>query len=689
MSPYKRWLAVFLSASAGLLVVVMFALAESDDRQAVPEWTAKAKADLYSDPLPPAALARMGTLRFRHETYVNSVAYSPDGKRLASGAWSVIRLWDAATGEEVLSIDSPHRANGGVCFSPDGNIVATASSGCLQLWDSRTGKKLREQKYVRDSFSFSPDGKLVAGSSAEGYGPDYPYKLRVWEVATGKQHRSFDVDPSLVAFSPNGRLLVAGGGFVAKGPTKSLVLLDVKDGNKLATIEAPERWGATAVLFSPDGKLLFVNSGGWAIQVREVPSGKLVRELKGDTGGTNDSLAISPDGKILAVGRWLAGKPGRNGLLSLWDVAKGWETRRLPGNEAGHHAVAFSPNGRELASVGADVMVRRWDVATGEEILAANGHEATVYAVAFSPDGTTLASASSDHTIRLWDVLTGQERLKLPGHNKEAYVSSVAFSPDGKMLVSAAFYAYSGAVILWDAATGKELRRFEGHRYGASAVAFSPNGRMIASGGLGSLDGTVRIWDAGTGHELHKLSGHQDRIRSVAFSPDGRRLASGSGQRDGDTSHSRETHYIRLWDVATGKEVRKFLPREQADVSSLAFSPDGKILASVGRNSWKQNTPTVYLWNPETGQELSRFGGTDKAGYAKSVAFSPDGKTLAVGYRDHTIRFWDPGTGKELHSLRGHRSEVESVAFSPGGKSLASGSSDTTILIWDVSRIGK
>jgi len=300
--------------------------------------------------------------------------------------------------------------------------------------------------------------------------------------------------------------------------------------------------------------------------------------------GVSDPL---PDGAFARMGQKILGS---------------WESAR---------SVAFSPDGKTLATGSKDKNVRLYDVATGRCLLLLEGHEGTIFSVIFSPDGKLLASGSKDKKIRIWDIATGQTLRTLEGHAGD--VNSLSFSPDGKTLASG---SDDKSVRIWEVSTGKEIDKFRGHVGRVFCVAYSPDGKLIASG---SEDKTYRIWDVSRGSEVRKCEGTE--IYSLAFSPDNRVLATGG-----------QDQAIRLWEVASGKEIRKFVGHDNY-ISTLVFSPDGRTLASGSMDK------SIRLWDVKNWSELRKFDGD--WGTVYSVAFSPDGNALASAYSATAALIWN------------------------------------------------
>jgi len=295
--------------------------------------------------------------------------------------------------------------------------------------------------------------------------------------------------------------------------------------------------------------------------------------------------------------------------------------RIIARHAGGVASVAFSPDGKLLATAGGDNLVRLLDLATGKEMHRLEGHSGFIRTVVFSPDGKLLVSAGNGPAALLWDTATGKEVRQFGRHRNGFRLA--AFSPDAKTLVTTAFDEHIG---LWDLATGKELHFFRAHPRVPYCVAFLPDSRALVSGG--DKEGTLRLWDVTTGKELrHWGDEAKGDVQAVALSPDGRLLAS--------TDHKS----IYLWEMTTGKEVHR-LEGHTEQVTKLAFAPDGRTLLSGGQDQM------ACLWETMTGKEVRRF--RKHGGWVWGVAYAPTGRTVATASKDGTAVVWNLGSAAQV-----------------------------------------
>jgi eukaryotic-like serine/threonine-protein kinase len=540
------------------------------------------------------------------------VTFSPDGKRIACGGRdnisglldNTVKIWDTARGQKVLTL----RGHSGwvqyVTFSPDGKRIASGGSdGTVKVWDAANGQELctfRGHSDVVNSVAFSPDGTGIASGSMDG-------TAKIWNVASGRVMRTLYGHSSTVtgvAFSPDGKRLASASG------DSTIRIWDCLSGQEVYTLRGHMRL-VSGVEFSPFGNWLASASWDKTVKIWNLDTG---RELYTFRGHSDIVKGVT----FSRGGVWVASCGGKT--VKLWDFFR-WnpEVSTLYGHSSDVLCLAFSPDGKRLASASRDQTVKLWDPATnGQELCTFRGHSDVVNSVAFSPDGKCIASGSWDKTVKLWNAATGQETRTLCSHSR---VRCVVFSPDGKRLAAG---GDDSLMKIWDTASGRELRTICAHSGLVYCLAFSPDGKQIASG---SSDHTVKIWNVASGRLLRTLFGHSDYVECVTFSPDGKRLASGSGD-------SR----IKVWDSLNGREVLTIDDATDGFFCSVAFSPDGTRLVS-GRSE------TVKIWDVASGQELLALTGPPcpfaSAAPVNSVIFSPDGRRLASGTCGRAVNIWD------------------------------------------------
>lgn len=571
-----------------------------------------------------------------HSDGVNAVAFSPDGKTIVSGSDdNTIKLWEAASGKLLRTLESHVASVFEVTFSSDSKLLASGSSdSTIKLWDVASGKLIRILEGHSGpvlAVAFSPDGKALASGSWDG-------SIKLWDIVAGNLIHTLKGHSSLVisvVFSPDGKTLASG------SSDKTIKLWNMASGKLRRTIEGNS--STMDLAFSPDGKSLA--SGDWdgTIKLWEVHSGQLVRTLEGHSSLVN-SVVFSSDGKTLASG-------SSDKTIKLWNMASGKLLRTLE-EHSEVRDLAFSPDSKTIVSGSEDNTIKLWETNTGNLLRAIKGHSSPTTSIVFSPDGRTLAHVGGNNIIKLWEMASGKLLHTLEGHSSPVW--GVAISPDGMTLASG---SRDNTVKLWEVVSGKLLSTLEGHSSAVYEVTFSPDGKFLASG---SLDSTVKLWDIPSGKLLCTIEDHS-AVWNLAFSPDGKTLVSGG---KGNT--------IRLWDMASGKLLRTL--SSLSAVRDLAFSPDGKTLASGDGDN------KVMLWEIASGKLLRTLEG--HSSLVTTVAFSLDGNTIASGSGDNTVKLWEMASGKLCQTFKGHSSSVTAVTFSPDSKTLVSGSLDASLRFW-------
>lgn len=602
-------------------------------------------------------------------------------------------------------------------FSPDNTQLAVASSIGIWIYDVPIGK---EQLLSTDNaagaikIAFSPDGKYIASSCSDD-------TIRVWNTINGQVLRTFDMsgmwkNNNSVAFSSDGRTLA-----------NDVELWDYHTGQHKASLTWGHSDRVQAMTFSPDGKLLVTTTRRGYVRLWNPASGKPVALLyQGvETTSQNPKVAFSSDSnKIAAI---VSARNVPNGSVMLWNT----HTHELIKSVSQRHRskiylatdfsdvgdpivvvregeklyiqnimtdenitmfdendeivtmAEFSPDTSMLATAGNSGEIRIWDVATGRLNTKLTGHTRAVTSVAMLSDGTTLVTANRNQPMHLWDTLTTKNKRTIQGARPPYSVSSVTYSPDETILASGTYED----VMLWNTDTLEKTATLKGHRGQMTNVVFSPDGRTLAA--FGMYDKTIQLWNVTTKKEKFKLNGHAEKIFSLAFSPDGTLIATAE-------TLSQEAHAIRLWDANTGENITTFANIVNArsgrllPVMAVAFSPDGKVVASLDLST------DIQLWDVETKKHKSTLNVNVMDIYCSydenmDIAFSPDGTTLVstglgvVGTDlRSTISVWDVNTGKHQNALHGHTGQVTSLEYTADGTTLVSGSTDGTVLLWEM-----
>jgi WD40 repeat protein/uncharacterized caspase-like protein len=693
------------------------------------------------------------------------LGFSPDGRLLATATFhtNTIKLWETATGRELRNLSTGGQNTTSLApvfaFSADSRLLAAAGgNNSVKVWDAITGREVQTLTGAQTSFmsalgvsflAFSADGRRLVSISDS---------IRVWDTSSWREATTIQT----TSLSPGG--FTGGGGGVALSPdgaqlarvdNDEIKFIDLASGKELRSVALPDpNMQDVELSFTSDGRLVAAGVNDKKLKVWDV-SGKSER-VQAATQQEFAAIKFSSDGRLVAI--------GDNYVVRIWETSTGKQlaTINVPNSgvyqATGGVFVAFTPDGKRLATSGFGTQTYLWDIDTGKQVQQLRGRTNMAYAVAFSDDGTQLTSGGRTR----WDLRTGQGRRLSSSTSDKTFGMP---SPDGKLI--AMFAPNTSTVTIYDAMNGKTLQtltraNFDG---GVERVNFARDGRVLAvsymaSQGvqmIGQLPSSeLKIWDAVAGREMQTLTLSTSPVET-RFSSDGKLIATVNTQGE-----------ITLWDVASGSRLRSLttsagqtfdptsimkgmptpgqmkrgqIPNMQnlpnmdqmnsmitnmlgtmtagtmgRNVTSLTFSRDGSVLASggiesksnfdmgamMGQASGNQKRPKnqkppsnddllkdlkvetigqVVLWNPATGQQLGTIKGHGKG--VTTVAFSRDAKLIASAGTDNTIKIWDVGSQRELRTLTGHIASIESMDFSPDGKLLASASDDGSTFLWD------
>ena len=595
-----------------------------------------------------------------------SFGVSPDLQMRIKDALENSIIWT----KEQNRLEGHHGAINNLSFSPNGRVLASDSAdGTIKLWDVITGKVINtfdKNKIKINGFSFIKDG-LLAFDSADD-------TIKLWDVTASKVINTLnknEIGIKAVTFSSNGQI-------ASRSADDTIKLWDIATGKIFNTLKTDKHGDrAETIIFSPAGQWLASIVGQWdtvtedaIFTVWNVTTGKVKNTFKVKSNGFITSISFSPDGELLA-------SAGEDKTIHLWDIATGKEIKTFTGHAGRISSVSFSPDGQMLVSASWDTTIKFWDVATGEEIKTFAGHKTEINSVSFSANGNLLASGSLDGAIKLWDASAQKEVIPFDNH---LVGEGISISPDRKLLAStqkAAYVNQEDLIKLWDVATHKEIAILAGHRHWIKSVSFSPDGQWLASA---AWDYTIKLWNIRACIETTPCQASETLVlpsspyvESISFSPDGKLLASAGNVNWGQNND------IQIWDIAThpiNPKPIKILQGHKNFISSVRFSPDGKLLASAASDH------TIKIWDVDQGIELKTLEG--HRDQVNEVSFSPDGQQLVSASNDETIKLWDVATGKEIKTLTEHTGSVSRVIFSPNGKGLVSSSDDNTIKLWDV-----
>ena len=594
------------------------------------------------------------------ETIFTTAMFNSDTTLIVAGATdSHIYLFDVESGEEIRRFEGHQDTVMSVAFNSDGTQIASGGlDRTVRLWDTETGEELLLMNHIGVvlDVAISPNGLYAVSTSADefftGTNDDAEDRtVRIWDLRTGELTNVLEPPTGYVrtvAISPDNQFILSGTWNGTDGGT--LVLWNIRTGR-----ERQRFFGHTNIItgvgFSADSTTIYSTSWDRTLRVWDIDTGIETQRYEGFEDKLLN-LSVSPDGEYI--------------LLSSGDY--------------GGDVISAD------TEASADTSIWLIDLKRRDEIIRYEDSQDWIWSLDISDDDQYVVSGSgplnlpgAEYNVRVWDVETGEVIHSLEAHN--GTVEGVAFSPDATTFASV---AWDGKVILWDMATGEIIRQY-GDENGAhgfttdeddsivptrvQSIIYHPNGESIATSGG---DGSIILWDVATGEEVRRFEGHTSGVSKIDFNFDGTLLTSASGDRT-----------VRLWEVETGEQIRQFIASDNEDghshdssVNDVTFSPDGTMILS---SSWDS---TLRLWDVETGEELNRFEGHN--GPTMGIDFSPDGLTIISGSADTSVRVWEISTGQELLRFDAHQDWISEVQFLSDGRTAIAADQRNIMIMWEV-----
>jgi WD40 repeat protein len=605
--------------------------------------------DLYGDPIPGGAIARLGSVRMLDRA-LGRLIFSADGSEIITSSEGAYLVWQTTTAQRtgtLVAEDGGHI----LAMSDDGKVLATSVyGGKVQLWNyakREAGAIIEAHRREVTDMCFAADGELATASEDQTVkvfklsASDYSEKLTVrgdWESVTSLACSRAGY---LVFADSEGEVIVAS--------------LDNKDGAVKAARLGKSPNGILDVAISPDGKHVAAGTEDGRLLIWKTTGGG--KPIDVPDAHPRKVLTVAFDGK----GKLMTS--GGDRFFRIWDPETGDKIAERPAaadvdaqlfvrSPDGNFVAAFS----ELRDGRASEAGRFWLYdADGKLLLEPDRHHEALTAIAFSPDGKKVITASEDHRVLVWDAISANLLDTLATH--EGAVRDLVI--DGDVVLSSG----DDARMHRSSLGGVDSIILEPIGGAVHALIRSPDGKRIVTG---DFVGKVWSFSVGSGAKIAQHSEEAfEQIHDLAFSPDGRYFAVAGASPQ-----------IHIVSVASGQKLIALAPDGPRSNHAVAFSPDGKMLATGGDDH------VVRLWGTSSWSQLRELEGAD--GTVRAVVFSPSGKRIAAGSSDQTARVWDTGTAEQVTMLAGHRGAVTALAFSPDGSKLATASRDKTGLIWEL-----